>query len=640
MKRRLTTTFIISFYLLLSIQSIGQTVQLNRLRSQLNTSQKPEEQLSVLIQIFDQSNSLAIDSLLKFINQSRALVKSGSSEYFRTENAYSWYLIKSGHPEKAIANADTLLAKLASTDLDELFMREIKLNKIIALIRLNKNEEAIDQAFHLLANAEKFRDTLFQMRSYSTLGWANMELGQFFDAIKWLNKGIALTTNEKLLEKIPALFSNVASSYNNVGKMDSAFYFLDKAFKYSSQTENLALLCNAYIIRSNFYLKLKKYQLAEADMQKALSIREQTGDPYYIVSDMSMLSSYYASQHQCEKGIDIAKRGIEIARKTNNLSKLIYLYQALAENYDACDMKDEYSSALEKILELKDTLYFKNREEELASIQTLYDVQKKENIILQQQFDLERNRYYLIGATTLFVLISVVIGLLYRNYKHLGQLKMEKMLQEQKELSIEAVLRAEEAERKRIAADLHDNLGSYAAAISANAKYIKEGTASSTEHLGQLEENASNMVTQLSDTIWVLKNEQLPFTSLCDRFKTWTQRLMRNYPGIDYRFSEKIMTDLIFSPEKMLHLFLIMKECLNNSLKHSHAKNIDVAFFSNKEWKITITDNGEGFEYTGTQAGSGLDNIQMRARENQWKVDIVSSKGKGTTISISGSTTK
>ncbi len=56
-------------------------------------------------------------------------------------------------------------------------------------------------------------------------------------------------------------------------------------------------------------------------------------------------------------------------------------------------------------------------------------------------------------------------------------------------------MKAEEAERKRIAADLHDNLGSYAAAISSNTKSIKESPNGSTSTIVQLEENAQNMVT-------------------------------------------------------------------------------------------------------------------------------------------------
>jgi signal transduction histidine kinase len=147
------------------------------------------------------------------------------------------------------------------------------------------------------------------------------------------------------------------------------------------------------------------------------------------------------------------------------------------------------------------------------------------------------------------------------------------------------------------------------------------------------------MVTQLSDTIWVLKNEQLPFTSLSDRFKVWMQKLMKNYPELKYYFKEEIKNDMVFSPARMLHLFLIMKECVTNALKHSDATEISIGFYSDKKWMISLADNGKGFDTKNLKRGSGLDNIQQRIKDCNWKIDLTSNT-KGTNIIIEGDTTK
>jgi hypothetical protein len=55
-------------------------------------------------------------------------------------------------------------------------------------------------------------------------------------------------------------------------------------------------------------------------------------------------------------------------------------------------------------------------------------------------------------------------------------------------------------------------------------------------------------VTQLSDSIWVLKNEQLHATTLADRFKAWAQRMMQNYPHISYYYDENITNNIEFTP--------------------------------------------------------------------------------------------
>ena len=416
------------------------------------------------------------------------------------------------------------------------------------------------------------------------------------------------TSNEAILEQCGFLFSNIASSYNNVNQTDSAFYFIEKALKYSRKQEVLSLTANALNIRAAMYIKQKNFSAAENDMQEALKIREQIGDALFVISDMAQLSSFYASIKKTDKGIALAQKGIIMAREKNNLSKLIFLYGALSENYFQANMQKEYGETLVKIIDLKDSLSEKNSADAIAGLETKYELQKKENIIIQQESKITRNRYITIGLIIFVVLISMLMGLLYRNRQLVRLRKMESDLVEQKILATEAVKQAEENERKRIAADLHDNLGSFAAAITSNVKYLKEGVASKEEVTHQLEENAQNMVSQLSDTIWVLKNEHLPFTKLADRFKVWMQRLIKNYPDVKYHYNEEILNDVEFTPVKILHVFLILKECVTNALKHSNCTDLKINFISNKNLQITIEDNGKGIENNAGE-GSGIENI-------------------------------
>ena len=622
-----------------TITSFSQTIRIDGLRSAFFSTTDKNKKLNLLIKLCEQHYSFSVDTLFHYYTLAKKLPNKNQEQEFRIEGFYSVYLTKTGESQRAVEYSDSLLKNIPLT-LSRSIYFEILLNKCAALIRNNENKNAIENCFELLKSAEKQNDTLFILKAYTVLGWANMEIEKYAEAIIWLNKGVKLSNNQKLLQYVPAMFSNNASCYNNLSKDDSALYFVNRALYYAKQSENLAAVCNALNIRASINLRKDYFAFAESDMNEALAVREKIGDPFYIISDMGTLATYYAKRNLPAKGIFISLKGIELARKTKNIPKLIYLYQTLAENYRVANKIDEYAESLTKIIDLKDTLYKENSEDALAVLQTRYEVQKKENIILQQKIKIERNNYYLAGSTIVFILVSTFIILLYRNYQHVQKIKMEKLLFDQKNLRREAIIKAEEAERKRIAADLHDNLGSYAAAISSNTKSIKENPNGSANTIIQLEENAQNMVTQLSDTIWVLKNEQLPFTSLCDRFKIWMQRLMRNYPNIKYNFNENIKEDLIFSPAKMLHLFLIMKECVTNSLKHSEANEITVIFFSNKEWEIEITDNGKGFDTLNYIKGSGIDNIHHRVDESNWQFTINSNKTAGTKIKINGNTTK
>ncbi len=617
----------------------AQTQKLDSLRQQFYSGISSKERLATLIKICEAHPSLSKDSLQKFIGFFDGMVVEGSPEAFRAKNFYSIYLGKNGDTETAIQIVDSLLRVIPTSSVFRQTSLYIKGNRAVLLIRKNEPKEAIKQIFNYLEDAEKSHDSIWVIRAYTALGWANMEIGQYYDAIKWLNIGKALINNPNVLAQSSALFANLASSYNNINQRDSAFFNIEIALAAAKKYENLSSIANILNIRSEMYLKEENESAAEKDMTEALKVREQIGDALYVISDMATLSSFYASINQTDKGIEIAKKGIGLAEKSNNLSQLIFLNNALGENYLKAKRIDDYASTLNVIINLKDSLYKNNSEDAIAELETKYELQKKENIIIQQNYKLTRNRYITIISSVLFILGSFVIWLLYRNYVLVQKRKMAIAIAEQRLLANEAVKQAEENERKRIAADLHDNLGSFAAAIKANVKYLKEGQ--NVDHiLTQLDENAQSMVIQLSDTIWILKNEHLPITKLADRFKAWMQRLIQNYPHIKYHYSEEIENDIEFTPSKILNVFLILKECITNSLKHSNCTDIKITFTSTENWVITIEDNGKGFNPEHVEKGSGVNNIIHRATTSGWIVEWLPLQPTGTLFKITEGTTK
>jgi len=634
--------FLLSF-LLLTVTAFfthAQTNKIDSLRNAFQSADKLSDRQKLILNICEQSYSLSADSMLKYVNTGLLLFSPGSKEYIRMKNFYSIYLFKCGRIKEGQELNDSLVKfAIDKKNIDNVGL-EILSTRCSGLIRNGQNKEAIAQCFDLLQYAEPRKDSANMIKAYNLLGWANMELEQNADAIKWLTKALQ-HYNGTQPERISAIYANLASCYNNINKPDSAFYFIELALKYSRLSENLTSLANALNIRADMYINKKDYPAAENDMQEALDVRKHIGEPLYIISDMAQLSFFYASTNQTDKGIEIAKKGIALAEKSNNLTKLIFLYTALGENYKKAKMMGEYSGSLETIVKLKDSLYKNNSSDAIAEMEAKYQLQKKENIIIKQNYDLTRSRYLSIGSLVLFILGLLLTWILYRYYRLTQKRKMDAALAEQKLLSYKAVEQAEEKERKRIAADLHDNLGSYAAAITANVKYLKDKSPAENDSiLSQLEGNAQNMVTQLGDTIWVLKNEELPITKLADRFKVWVQRIMQNYSHVKYHYTEHIVHDIEFTPSKILHIFLILKECVNNALKHSECSDLIINFFSEENWVITIEDNGKGFKNNNNSKGNGINNIKRRAAECGWNVEWDELKPCGTLVTISATTTK
>ena len=89
------------------------------------------------------------------------------------------------------------------------------------------------------------------------------------------------------------------------------------------------------------------------------------------------------------------------------------------------------------------------------------------------------------------------------------------------------------------------------------------------------------------------------------------------------------------NPEIRRNIFLIYKEILNNIIKHSGAKRVEIDISEDQgNLYLSVKDNGKGFDCNKVQAGQGLDNLKNRVQQMNGQVTIESCSGKGTQVTI------
>jgi signal transduction histidine kinase len=88
------------------------------------------------------------------------------------------------------------------------------------------------------------------------------------------------------------------------------------------------------------------------------------------------------------------------------------------------------------------------------------------------------------------------------------------------------------------------------------------------------------------------------------------------------------------SPAEALHLFRIMQEALQNTIKHAGPQNILVMVESTEAIRFTIKDDGVGFDEYNIVNGNGLLNMQHRAKEAGYELKLFQGK-QGTEIQLS-----
>ncbi|HEX8316172.1 MAG TPA: ATP-binding protein, partial [Flavisolibacter sp.] len=489
--------------------------------------------------------------------------------------------------------------------------------------------------------AEKQGNIPFQVMAKTGIGWLQLDMKQFSDALSWFHKAANTPGNDGYLPAYSALYSNLATTHHTLGNTDSALHYIRKAIDNARKHETLNYLATSLRIYADILLHQKKYPEAEEALKEMVQIRKNADGSFFVNYDMSLLAHFYAQTGQPKKGIALCKAVIDSAHKSGITTQLQLMYEALAANYKAADEYKAYGETLEKSKAMQDSLYTMNTGQLIAALQSQNEIQKKENIIIQQKLDLVQKNLLFYGLLTA-LFFAVVIGIiLFRQYKKRQQLKLQLFREEEKRKNERAILEAEETERKRIAADLHDSLGAYAASIASNIDHLQQqATPENKAVLQELKSNAQAIVSQLSDTIWVLKKNALSLTAISDRLKLFIQKIAPSYPAVTIDVWEEVETDEALPPAQAFHLFQIIKEAVNNALRHSRCKRITIKLISNAGWRLSISDDGSGIMQSTmvAEGGNGMVNMKARAAESGWQIQWQTAQPKGTTVIIEPTT--
>ena len=615
----------------------SQTQKIESLKSTFYQTTDNDQKLDILILLLDNSHSLHTDTFSKYISLGEKINNQIKNEELKWR--LEIFKVAALAKKNSLKEANELLVQIEKNCPEK--YKHTKVQAVIYntkgsfLVRQGQFKEAINIYYQLINLGEEIKSAEYIMKGQSGLAWSYLEMGKYTDCINWCRKVITSNVDKSLQKYKVSSYLNIASSYNNLVKYDSAIYFINNAIQLSTKEENISILCNALNVRSILYLNLKENKKAKDDLLAALEIRKKIGDLFFIVSDMADLGVFYTENGDTKKGINTVKEALYIVEKNNITTKKIHILDILSYCYYKDNDMSNYAQTLEKIIKEKDDLYKRNTSDELAALTAKYDLQKKENTIIQQQLALVKSRSWLYGSIILFVISLMIAYLVYKNYQHKEKIKLASFIQSEKVRHDKEVYMAKEFERKRIASDLHDNIGVYASAIIANVNTIKKDRTSIESTSLQLEDNANHIVNELSNAVWVLKNEQIELTALSDKIKSWLKRMCDNFPTINYHIQENIEQDIIFTPNQVLQLLSVLQESINNSFKHSQCSNIYIKIASKETWRIEVADDGIGFDESFTSKGNGISNMKERMRICNWNFEIKNQLTIGTKIIIS-----
>ena len=625
---------------LVSHNSRAQAKLTDVLRHNIAMTTDEKEKIDDILSLSEQS--LNADTLLPYVIMAEAIAIKTKDKFEADKAKFIrvGYYARKDLIDSALHLTDVLIHDYKNDAAHQSFYLKGLFARAKILDRGNRYTQSLTQLYDVVQKAEMLKDTLIQIQAQTGIGWVQMEMEQYREALHWLYKAKNVSTNKKYYKNYGALYSNIASAYNAIGKTDSAKTYIEIAIKDARQNDNLLFLATALSMQAKIYIDSKHPHLAELPMHEAVEIRKKLNDPFYTVYDMSSLASYYASNNEPAKGIELCKEGIELAKSSGLSSQLLMIYHSLAENYKAQGNNVEYSKTLEAIITLKDSFNNINSSKLLADMQANSESQKKEKTIVEQELSLTLKNYWLKGSIVFALMAGVIVWLGFKDYHRKQNLKMNLALAEEKRIAAKSIIDAEEQERKRIAADLHDNIGAYASAICADVEKISgNGVTATNGALQNLQQHSQEIINSLRDTIWVLNKENITINSISDRIKNYINKLQPSYENIQFQISDDIKNDIQLSSRNALNIFRIVQEALHNAIKHSNARNITVHITSDENLNIQISDDGKGMEEVPKRDGNGLLNMRARAREAGLRLSIRSKLNEGTFLELETNTT-
>ncbi|MCP2027995.1 signal transduction histidine kinase/ribosomal protein S20 [Flavobacterium sp. HSC-32F16] len=487
------------------------------------------------------------------------------------------------------------------------------LYKAVAIIFMNNSER--EKASEYLNEAQKYIERAIKksptaaeskMETYIINAENLVELQHFYDAKKVLDKAFSTLKNFPESNLNDSYYYSEGLYYAKLNKSESALESYGKGIKSSEKHQNAIALNRLKFAEYEVLFKLKNYDKAKKNLDYLL---ENT--PFVVDK-----KNYYS---------ELAK----VYNATKEFDKAYYYshkYNALNDSLNSTKFKSE-------IVELEAKYKKAESEKKITLLQSQND--KAALLVYNNRL----NSVLFAGLSFLLLLIILFLWLFNKNQKKLSAQKEINLKQElssfedRHKLSVsKALIQGEEMERKRIARDLHDGLGSMLSGVKIHLNLAKKENAETVNNVDTLLDNSIKELRNISQN---LMPETLLELSLEHALRDLCAANSNSVTKIEYQYLVNKKSRLPKNYEIMI--YRIIQELVNNALKYAKASQVLVSCSQNKDvFFITVEDNGVGFNVAEAKRknGMGLKNINNRVEFLSGKLEIDSKINQGTSVYI------
>jgi PAS domain S-box-containing protein len=196
------------------------------------------------------------------------------------------------------------------------------------------------------------------------------------------------------------------------------------------------------------------------------------------------------------------------------------------------------------------------------------------------------------------------------------------------------LIAAQEQERARIARELHDDINQRLAILAIGLEQLQDNPAEVRSRVQELRKQTTEISNDVQTLSHELHSSKLEYLGMVAGMKSWCKEFAERQ-GMQIDFRHDVQVSL--PPEIGLSLFRVLQEALNNAVKHSGVKRVEVQLREDSgEIHLTVADLGRGFDVETAMRGKGLGLISMRERVRlvNGTITIDSKPLRGSTIHV------
>lgn len=469
------------------------------------------------------------------------------------------------------------------------------------------------------------------------IGYVFMDMKNYPKAIKYMLEGIRYEEKNNLPERLCVSCLNIGRAYLESKDTLKALSYYNKSLKNCKIAGNQKGISSAYNNVGSIISAQKKSREAMQLFQKAASVRDQLNSDIDNATLKINIADEYIKLRNYKAALALLTEIKKVFQKNHTDDNLLLTYKSLVPVYAHLNQPDSATYYSDAYAALKERLVSASVLKQTAELEAKYQTEKKEKLLIQKEAEAKQKNILLFTVSILAFFTIVIALLIFRQQK----LKNKQQAQEHELKTAIAQIETQnklQEQRLSISRDLHDNIGAQLTFIISSVDNIKYAFDLQNSKLDNKLQNISNFtkstILELRDTIWAMNNNEITFEDLRVRILNFIDKAKEARENIDFHFNIDSQLDQFkLSSIAGMNIYRMIQESVNNAIKYSVASEIAISgMLIDDDIRITIRDNGKGFDKSIIEKGNGLLNMEKRIEDIGGIFNLTSEIGVGTTI--------